>query len=145
MRCKFGKKRFASCPLYGLEVGKFIHSPFSRAACPIGLCRIVAAATAAVHSGVKGRTLSVGRRGGVSIGRRGVVHCSISAAFQWNVMNHLGHVCVRARFSSLLRRREKESETQTIRKKLRLLLHEWEATSSSSLARQVGGETAAAA
>ena len=82
MRCKFGKKRFASCPLYGLEVGKFIHSPFSRAACPIGLYRIVAAATAAVHSGVKGRTLSVGRRGGVSIGRRGVVHCSISAAFQ---------------------------------------------------------------
>ena len=136
------EKRFASCPLCGLEVGKFIHSPFSRAACPIGLCRIVAAATA-VHSGVKGRTLSVGRSGG-SIGRR-VVHCSISAAFQWNLMNHLGHVCVRARFSSLLRSREKESETQTIRKKLRLLLHEWEATSSSSLARQVGGETAAAA
>ena len=76
------KKDLQAAPSVDLEVGKFIHSPFSRAACPIGLYRIVAAATAAVHSGVKGRTLSVGRRGGVSIGRRGVVHCSISAAFQ---------------------------------------------------------------
>ena len=85
MRCKFEKKKdLQAAPCVDLEVGKFIHSPFSRAACPIGLCRIVAAATAAVHSGVKGRTLSVGRRGGDgSIGRRrGVVHCSISAAFQ---------------------------------------------------------------